>query len=185
MHRSLFILLPMLLALAAAASARAERIGLSNLVVDNHSGRAQVRFGVSVRQAGAIREALENGQVLALGCKARLYLKRDYAWDALAGEAELVSTLVLHDKGPFEITMPGRARERYRARDLELIMKEAWGGISMDLGSWAALERGRSYSLELEIRLLRQDLPGWLKGTLFFWNFDAIEPATYRLDFSY
>ena len=185
MHRSLFILIPLLLTLALAAAARAERIGLSNLVVDNHAGRVQVRFGVSLRQAGPLREALENGQVLALGCKARLYLKRDYAWNRLAGESELLSPLVLHDKGPFEITMPGRSREHYRGRDLELVMKEAWGGITMDLGPWSELERGRSYSLELEIQLLRQDIPSWIKGTLFFWNFDSMEPATYRLDFSY
>jgi len=179
------LIFPLLLALASASAARAERIGLSNLVVDNHAGRVKVRFGVFVKQADPIRQALENGQVLALECKARLYLKRDYAWNRLAGERELMSPLVLHDKGPFEITLPGGTREHYRARDLELVMKEAWGAIAMDLGPWSELERGRSYSLELEIRLLRQDIPGWLKGTLFFWSFDAIEPATYRLDFSY
>ncbi len=185
MRRSLIILTILLLACVAASVARAERLGLSNLVVDNHAGRAKVRFGVLIRDAAPILEALENGQVLALECKARLYLKRDYMWNHLAKEAELLSPLVLHDKGPFEISMPGAAREHYRSRELELVMKEAWGSISMDLGPWADLERGRSYSLELEIRLLRQDLPGWLKGTLFFWNFDAIAPATYRLDFSY
>ena len=186
MRRACFLLLAVaLLAAALPGASLAQRMGLSNLVVDNQAGRAKVRFGVAVGAVDAVREALENGQVLALSCKASLSQNRNYLWNAEVASTEMLSTLFLHDNGPYEISLPGGKREHFRGRDLDLVMKEAWGGLSMDLGPWDKLERGHSYSLDLEIRLLRQDMPGWLKGALFFWNFDAISPVKYRLDFSY
>lgn len=185
MRRACSLLLVLALLAALPQAAQAQRLGLSNLVVDNQAGRAKVRFGVAVEALDAVRQALENGQVLALSCKAILSQSRDYLWNSELASADMLSTLYLHENGPYEISLPGGRREHYRSRDLDLVMKEAWGGLSMDLGPWDRLERGHSYSLDLEIRLLRQDVPGWLKGTLFFWNFDAVSPVKYRLDFSY
>jgi hypothetical protein len=165
--------------------AHAERIGLSNLVVDNQEGRIKVRFGVDIKDVEAVKQALENGEVLALQCKATLSRKRDYLWNTDVAVAETVSHLVLREGGPYEISHPGGLRENFRGRDLALVMKEAWGAMSLDLGAWDTLARGNVYSLTLEIRLMRQDVSSWTKGLLFFWNFDAVSPVKYQLDFSY
>jgi hypothetical protein len=186
MRRALYLIL-LLLALIAVSrtDAHAQRMGLTNLVVDNQEGRVKVRFGVDVKAADAVNEALVNGQVLALECKAWLTRKRDYAWNTEVSHGQVLSTLSLHEGGPFEIVLPGGRQEHFRGRDLGLVMKEAWGSMSMDLGPWDSLARGNAYSVTLEIRLVRRDVSSWLKGALFFWNFDAVSPAKYQLDFSY
>lgn len=186
MRRAAF-LISILLAAAAifCGEARAQRIGLSNLVIDNQEGRVKVRFGVDIKPADAVREALEKGEVLALQCKAQLSRKRDYSWNQEVARNEFLNRLVLNEGGPYEIILPGGKPGHLRGNDLALLMKEAWGSVSMDLGSWDSLARGNTYSLTLEIRLVRQDLSPWLKGALFFWNFDAISPVKYQLDFSY
>ncbi|WP_243359088.1 DUF4390 domain-containing protein [Fundidesulfovibrio terrae] len=186
MRRALYLVL-LLLAFSAVSrtDAHAQRMGLTNLVVDNQEGRVKVRFGVDVKAVDAVNDALVSGQVLALECRAWLTRKRDYSWNAEVSRAQTLSSLRLHDGGPFEIVLPGGRQEHFRGRDLGLVMKEAWGNMSMDLGAWDSLARGNAYSLTLEIRLVRQDVSSWLKGALFFWNFDAIPPVKYQLDFSY
>jgi Domain of unknown function (DUF4390) len=184
MHRAVFFTL-FLLFLALPSQGHAQRIGLSNLVVDNQEGRVKVRFGVDIKAVDAVREALERGETLGLECKARLSRKREYAWNSQVAATETVSRLTLNDGGPYEILLPSGRQERYRGRDLALVMREAWGAMSLDLGAWDSLERGGSYSLTLEIRMVRQDVSAWLKGALFFWSFDAVSPVKYQLDFSY
>lgn len=186
MLRALFLLLSLIASPAFFfSSARAEALGLSNLVLDSQGGRIIVRFGVDVKDQEAVRRALENGQELALVCSARLSLKRDMALDREIARAGQSSELTLHDKGPFEITLSQGRQERFRGRDLSLLMREAWGHMNLDLGGRELLERGQAYSLTLEIRLARKDVSAWLKGALFFLNFDAASPVKYQLDFSY
>jgi len=186
MRRAVFILLFLLAATAVCwGYAHAQRIELTNLVIDNHEGRVKVRFGVDIQTVDIVREALGNGEVLALECKAKLSRKRNYAWNSEVSNAALLSQLILREGGPYEILHPAAKIEHLRGRDLALLMKEAWGAMSMDLGGWDHLVRGNAYSLTLEIRLVRQDVSSFLKGALFFWNFDAVSPAIYQLDFSY
>jgi hypothetical protein len=70
-------------------------------------------------------------------------------------------------------------------KDIQELFNKAWDQLTLDLGSWSALQRGDSYSLRLEIRLSRSDIPAWLRYSLFFWSWDVIQPTTYRLDFTY
>lgn len=168
-----------------SGEAFAQRLTLTNLVVDNQEGRIKVRYGLDIKAEAAVDEALKRGEVLALECKAVLARKRDYVWNRDVARAELESTLVLNDGGPYQILMPSKRQEHYRGRDLALLMREAWGTLSMDLGAWNMLERGFVYSLSVEIRLVRREVPDWVKTTVFFWNFDVVPPVKYQLDFSY
>uniref|UniRef100_A0A7C4AGG2 DUF4390 domain-containing protein n=1 Tax=Fundidesulfovibrio putealis TaxID=270496 RepID=A0A7C4AGG2_9BACT len=183
----ILILLPLALALGigCAQQAHAQRLTLTNLVVDNQEGRIKVRFGLDFKDVEAVDEALRRGETLALECSATLARKRDYAWNAEVAGGRLGGSLTLHDGGPYEILMPSARQQRFRGRDLGLVMREAWSSLTMDIGAWSSLTRGQTYSLSLEIRLVRQDVPEWVKGTLFFWSFDAAPPIKYQLDFTY
>lgn len=189
MRRALFILFFFAVCpLLDRTDAYAQRISLTNLVVDNQGGRIKVRFGTDIKAPAQVDQALASGQVLALECRASLARKREYAWNAPVASAESLSPLTMSEAGSYEIIPPaGQAghMERYRGRDLGLVIKEAWGAMSLDLGDWNRLEPGNVYSLTLEIRVVRQDVSSWLQGALFFWNFDALPPVKYQLDFSY
>ncbi|WP_243439113.1 DUF4390 domain-containing protein [Fundidesulfovibrio soli] len=187
MRRIVLLLILFLVSGLAAwpGTAHAQRITLTNLVVDNQEGRVKVRFGLGIKAEEAVHEALTRGEVLALECKAVLGRKRDYVWNKDVARAEMSSELVLHEGGPYQIVLPSKRQEHYRGRDVALLMKEAWGTLSMDLGEWSQMERGFTYSLSLEIRLVRREVPEWVKNTVFFWNFDLVPPVKYQLDFSY
>jgi len=163
----------------------AQSIGISNLAVDNQEGRIKVRFGVDVKAVEAVEQALQRGQILALRTRATLARRRDYIWDSSVVEIENVSRLRLLEGGTYEIIHPGGRNENYRGRELAVVMQEAWGTMDLDMGAWDTLARGNVYVLSLDIRLLRQDISAWVKNTLFFWNFDAVPPAEYKLEFSY
>ena len=183
-----FVILLVLFTIVFAwrAQSFAQSIKLSNLVVDNQAGRIKVRFGVEVAATQEVEQALHNGQLLALQCRATLSRRRDYFWNASVAQAQTVSRLIRSDDGEaYEIIHPGGRRENYRGRDLAVVMGEAWGTMDLDLGPWDSLSRGNVYVLSLEVRLLRQDVSAWLKNALFFWNFDTIPPAEYKLEFSY
>ena len=125
MRRAAFLTFLLLIAHTAifCGQAYVQRIGLSNLVIDNQEGRIKIRFGVDIKAVDAVKEALGNGQVLALECKAVLAQKRDYSWNTEVAQRDVLSQLVLHDRGPYEIILPGGLQEHYRGQNLELLMK--------------------------------------------------------------
>ncbi|GAB6036291.1 hypothetical protein JCM15519_08500 [Fundidesulfovibrio butyratiphilus] len=169
-----------------AGEVRAQGLALSNLVVDNQSGRVTVRFGVEVNGLDGLREALVQHRVLDLVCKAQLLRKRDYAWNREISHARRGWTLAVEsDDKTYVLRQDDGKGERLRGRDLKALLRQAWNDLTIDLGPWSILTRGEDYAVVLELRLLRQDVSDWAKTTLFFWSFDAAQAAKYQLDFSY
>jgi len=167
-----------------SASAFAQDISLSNLIVDNSGGNISVRFGVQFANPFAIEAALNEGAELTLGCNARLIAKRDYWLDREIGRAESVSLLRKTPSGQYVIARPDGSAP-LTGQDFPALLSKAFEDFSMILGPWNMLNRGDAYSLSMEIRLERQNVSPWIKKSLFFWSFDAAPPARYRLDFSY
>lgn len=167
----------------AAGVAFAQELLLSNLVLNNFEGKIRVRFGVEPTGVDHIRQALLEGERLALVCKARLAVKREYVWNTEVNAARFESDLRRLKGGDFVVTLPGQGS--MADRDLTALFRKAWNEILIDLGPWDRLERGQTYVLTLELSLLRLDISPWLKKGLFFWPFDAATPVSYQLDFTY
>ncbi|WP_428569458.1 MAG: DUF4390 domain-containing protein [Solidesulfovibrio sp. DCME] len=167
----------------AAAPARAQELLLSNLVLNNIEGKIRVRFGVEPTGIEPIRQALAAGVRLALTCKARLSVKRDYVWNQEVTRAEWQSELRRLKGGDFIASLPGQGT--VADKELRTLLRKAWSEILIDLGPWDRLERGKTYVLTLELALLRLDVSPWLRKGLFFWPFDAATPVSYQLDFTY
>jgi hypothetical protein len=167
----------------AAAPARAQELLLSNLVLNNFEGKIRVRFGVEPTGIEPIRQVLAAGERLALTCKARRSVKRDYVWDEEVTKAAWQSELRRLKGGDFIASLPGQGT--VADKDLRTLFRKAWGEILIDLGPWDRLERGQTYVLTLELSLQRPDISPWLRKGLFFWPFDAAAPVSYQLDFTY
>jgi hypothetical protein len=172
------------LIVCCAASATAQDISLTNLIIDNIDGRISVRFGVEFANPFAIESALSEGAELAMVCNARLVAKRDYWLDREIGRAESISQVRKTSSGLYSINIPGQTGE-LTGRDFPALLAKAFDDFAMNLGPWGILKRGEAYSLSMEIRLERVNVSSWLKNSLFFWSFDAAPPARYRLDFTY
>ena len=176
----------MTLVLMAPGQVLAQRLSLSNLVVDNQEGRIKVRFGLDLKDIKDLERILAEDRTLMLNCRGTLSISREYAWNKEVASAQLKCPLnLLADNGPYEIIVPGAKPERYMSRDLKQVLRQAWGEMALDLGDWSKLPRGQDYVLDLDISLTRQGMPSWVNGALFFMSFDALAPARYRLDFSY
>jgi hypothetical protein len=170
--------------LAFASVGRCQSLTLKNLVVDNQAGSIMVRFGVGVDGVQGIVQSLESGATLGLRCQARL-VQEHFWYNAKISSTDFVS-LVRWDAltKEYVLELPGR-EQPLQDKDIQELFNKAWDQLTLDLGSWSALQRGDSYSLRLEIRLSRSDIPAWLRYSLFFWSWDVIQPTTYRLDFTY
>lgn len=169
--------------LVTAGTACAQELLLSNLVLNNFEGKIRVRFGVEPTNVERIRQALLEGERLALVCKARLSSKRDYIWNKEVSSARYESVVHRLKGGDFAVSLPGQGA--VADRNLATLFRKAWNEILIDLGPWDRLERGETYVVSLELSLVRLDVSPWLKKSLFFWPFDAAPPVSYQLDFTY
>lgn len=169
--------------LVTVGAACAQELLLSNLVLNNFEGKIRVRFGVEPTNVERIRQALLEGERLALVCKARLSSKRDYIWNKEVSSARYESVLRRLKGGDFAVSLPGQGS--MADRNLAALFRKAWNEILIDLGPWDRLERGETYVVSLELSLVRLDVSPWLKKSLFFWPFDAAPPVSYQLDFTY
>lgn len=169
----------------------AASLDLSNLVLNNHDGRIQVRFGLNIPDLTPLHAALAEGGILALRMEARLSAKSDYLWDRQV--AETTRLTVLRKAGaefvvePAPNGRPGQGAPTPIASGpvLEEVLHRAFGETSLDLGPWDILNRGQAYVLSLGIGLGRGDVSAFWRNALFFWSFDVIPKARYRLDFTY
>ncbi len=82
-------------------------------------------------------------------------------------------------------TASGNNLQAVSGDDLADVLRRAFGEITIDLGPWDILERGEAYVLTLGIELGRADVSAFVRNALFFWSFDVVPPARYRLDFTY
>jgi len=178
-------LLVLVLALAdgALSLAHAQELHLANLVLNNFEGKIRVRFGVEPSSPDHVRQALDAGERLALKCRATLAIKRNYLWNPKISTAKLESELRRLRGGEYVVDLPGQGP--MVGRDVGVLLRKAWNEIPLDLGPWDRLERGQTYVVSLELSLVRLDVPPWLQHGLFFWSFDAAQPVSYQLDFTY
>ena len=166
-------------------AAQAQSLVLSNLVVDNKAGSLTAHFGVSVDDVASLAEGLQNGATLALTCKSKLNKKSGLFGSPQVAAAELTSRLKYDSlTKEYSLQLPGREAPLKNA-GLHDLLREGWGGLTLDMGSWRLLERDQEYTLMLDIRLQQTDIPNWFKRTLFFWAWDVAPSATYQLHFKY
>jgi hypothetical protein len=168
-----------------AQAACAQSLVLSNLVVDNQAGNLAARFGVAVDGLAEVTDTLHSGVTLALTCKARLTRPGGLLNNPKLAEAELVSRIKYDSlTREYVLTLPGREAPLRNAR-LDELLRSGWSQLTLDMGSWRVLERGKEYALGLDIRLTQTDIPNWFRRTLFFWTWDVAPQASYQLTFRY
>jgi hypothetical protein len=183
---------PQLAALAAfaalmlwASAAAAQALVLSNLVVDNQAGNLTARFGVAVEGLAEVSDSLHSGVTLALNCKAKLTKPGGMLRSTQVAAAEMDSRLKYDAlTREYVLSLPGREAP-LKNPHLDDLLREGWGALALDMGSWRLLERGQEYALGLDIRLQQTDIPNWFRRTLFFWTWDVAPQASYQLTFKY
>ncbi|MDP2846920.1 MAG: DUF4390 domain-containing protein [Humidesulfovibrio sp.] len=166
-------------------AAQAQSLVLSNLVVDNQSGALTARFGVALDSLAEVTDVLQSGVPLALSCRGKLIRQGGIFSSPQVAAAEMVCRLKYDSlTREYALIMPGREAPLKNAR-LDELLRSGWGALTLDMGSWKLLERGKTYTLTLDINLQQTDIPNWFKRTLFFWSRDMAPQATYQLHFKY
>jgi len=166
-------------------AAQAQSLVLSNLVVDNQSGVLTARFGVAMDSPAEVSDALQSGMTLALTCRGKLEVKGGVFSSPQVAGAEMVCR-VKYDTLTREYILTGPGREApLKNASLDELLRAGWGSLTLDMGPWTLLKRGKEYTLSLDIRLHQTDIPNWFKRTLFFWSRDVAPQASYQLHFKY
>ncbi len=163
----------------------AQHVELENLVVDNQADRIMVRFALHLDEAERLALELESGAVLGLTATADLSQDRSVMWSKGLTDAEYLCILRFDSlTRDYILERPGVDRAM-RGRDLGELLSTGWKNIDLDLGQWALLSPGESFFIDISIRMTHLEVPGWMKSVLFFWNWDAVPEATYRMSFQY
>ncbi len=177
--------LALLACLLAPAPAQAQRLILDKLVLDNRSGNVAARFSMHIDDLSRVEAEIVDGAELGLMARVTLSRRRTAWMDATLAEREM-ATLIGYDplSKEFHVSPPDGGKSA-KGKDLGELLGRFWTDAILELAPWDGLERGNDYVLDLEMRLARKDVPGWIRTTLFFWSWDVIGATTYRLDFSY
>ena len=195
LRRSLFFPLPILpaclaglllaMCLLAPVPVAAQHLILDKLVLDNRSGNVAARFTTHIDDISRIEEELADGAELGLIARVTLSRQRTAWVDATLAEREMVTLMGYDPLSKEYLVSPPLGGKEAKGKDLGLLLEKFWRDAIVELAPWSGLERGHDYVLDLEIRLTRKDVPGWIRTTLFFWSWDVIGVTTYRLEFSY
>lgn len=179
--------LPLLLCMVVglARPCLAQHLVLDNLVVDNQADRIMVRFALHMDDADHLAMELENGAKLGLTAEAELYQDRSMMWSRELAEGEYISILRYDSlTRDYILERPGEDSP-LRDRDLDVLLRRGWESISLDLGRWTLLTPGKSFFLDVNIRMEHLEVPGWMKSVLFFWDWNAVPVTSYRMSFEY
>jgi len=171
------------LVLVLASQAAGQEVTLRNLVVNNKDGAVHLRFGLRARNTEELSRYLEQGTDLRLLCTATMNLERSLWWDRelrRSAKEFLLRYDSLDDAYRFG-TEENSTEER--DSDLASLLRSEWQRIDMDLGPWPNEYREENLALHLTVRLVRTDVPVWLKRTLFFWSWDVVPVKNYRIRF--
>lgn len=170
--------------LLAALPALAGELVLRSFVLDSRNSDVGLRFGVELDDYGSLRQALAEGMPLRLEAEARLDAKPSYWLDAPLARGALQSTLSQDPESKvFECLLP--SGEIVRDEELRPLIQSAWKNLSISLGDFSILERGRRYSLGLDVRLKQAETPAWKRWLLFFSEFEVVEGLGYQMEFQY
>ena len=169
----------------SAGPASANPLKLKNLVLDNQAGSIMARFGIELKALNKVKEALLNGVKLKLECQASLMEHRSM-WPDSEVAGKTYSNKLYFDSlsKQYVLEKPG-VDKIFKNEDLGKLISAEWKAIILDLGPWSILKRGERYKLQLKVQLDQTEVPKWLKSTLFFWSWDVIPSATYKLNFTY
>lgn len=165
--------------------ARASTLQLKNLVLDNQAGAIMARFGIVLQSNSVVEDALLNGGRLKLVCEGRLLEHRSVWMDSVVA-GKTYSNKLYYDflEKMFVLEKEG-SDKIFKNKTLNLLLREEWKTMVLDLGPWSTLKRGERYKLRLKVSIDQTDVPSWLRNTLFFWSWDVVPSATYQLDFTY
>lgn len=179
------LLMALMLFMGFARPCLAQHIVLENLVVDNQEDRIMIRFGLKLDGVERLAAELERGAALELIVGADLSQDRSLIWSKGLTDAEHHCTLRFDSlTRNYILERPG-VDDNLRDKDLEALISRAWKHIDLDLGQWSLLAPGESFFIDMSIRLVHQEVPGWMKSVLFFWDWDAVPETTYRMSFQY
>lgn len=162
----------------------AQTLNLVNAAVARDGDYLTARFGIHLGGVEEVGASLHNGLQQELFCRAVIYRQRSYWFDDLLGSGEY-SCQIGFDSLDKEFILQIRGGETLKGPELGPLLEQAWERLRLPLCSWGRLERGKAYSLEIQVSLGSTEVPDWVTKALFFWNWEDGPSATYKLDFRY
>ncbi len=174
-----------LLLFTVTGAIQGQTIELKKLTLDNFGDRLQLHFGFAPQEFDEFQELLADSVPLKLTCKASLLRLLSFWPDKLVSQEEASFELKADTLTQEYILTDLGAKRSMKNKELESLLRSNLGELAVNLGDWKSLVQGQEYCLELEIRLIRNDFPAWLKTALFFWSGYVLKNKIYKMKFTY
>ena len=164
------------------ASSFSQEFYLNNLILDNINGKIQIRFSLDIGNSDKLISYLKEGIILKLNCKAQLREDRRFWKDRLIYVKKKEFKISFNPLTKEYIISSGKNFSE-RDKNLDQLFKRVWEKLIIDLGSWQNLKKNKKYIFQLSLKMVRSDIPKWMKRILFFINWDVISEKEYRIKF--
>ncbi len=168
-----------------STSVRAEFISLTDLGVDNAQGQVSVGLSIVVNDMAPLMEALQNGGRYQVLCTAKLYQRHAGFWNSFLSEAEYVCEIASKPIARECLVTDHRGTRTFDFAVVQEELNRFWSRVSIPMGSWKYIERGKAYRVVLQFAVTRTNVPGWVSKPLFFVSWDLVPEVEYVLDFDF
>jgi len=184
--RLLFVAVALTLcALCLVRAGQAQTIELKNLSLDNLGNTLQLHFGFTPDEFQEFDELLKDGVPLKLQCEATLLRVFTFWPDRLVSQKALSFELKANTLSQEYILQDLTAERSMKNKELEPLLRSNLSELVLNLGDWKSFVQGEKYALQFDVSLQRNDVPNWLKDTLFFWSGYILKKKKYRMIFTY
>lgn len=171
--------------LFSASVLRADSIAITDLGVDNAQGSVSLGFSVAINDMAPLMEALQNGGQYEVRCFGKLYKRRLGFWDEFLADAEYSCTVASKPIARECVVTDHRGNHTFDFDGLQEELNRYWSRLSLPMGSWDIIERGKAYRVVLTFSVTRTNVPGWVSKPLFFVSWDLVPEVVYVLDFDF
>jgi len=168
-----------------ASVLRADSIAIADLGVDNAQGSVSLGFSVAISDMAPLMEALQNGGQYEVRCSGKLYKRRLGFWDEFLADAEYLCTVASKPIARECVVTDHRGSHTFDFDGLQDELNRFWSRLSLPMGSWDIIERGKAYRVVLTFSVTRTNVPGWVSKPLFFVSWDLVPEVVYVLDFDF
>ncbi len=177
-------MLSITVALLAPCGVQGQVLNLENLVVSTQGQRLAAEFSIYFDDHEEIERLLQGGVTLALTTDIDLLQKREFWFDKEIFDTEVYSTLYA-DALTREYILAKPDGVVVRDGSLDSIIEKHMRNIIVEMGAVDVLEKGVTYFVKLEVSLTLDNVPEWMRGALFFWQWDVAPTVSYSMSFVY
>jgi len=183
--------MPLIVALLASLSvfscmgAVAAPLELRNLGVSADAQGLHLGFDVEVVEAAPLLTLLQRGEAVEIRVDATASRTRLGLWNQEVGRAQYRARVQADPVRQECVMTEADQTHAFACGELARALPRLWRHRNLLLGPFDPSLRQQQYTVQVDFRVVRSDMPVWLTVPLFFLDWDLVPRVRYDLTFDY